>query len=73
MQRKIISALILFFAFLSLTLISQEPTKKQLKQREHNVVVDTTVVSERVPDTLLLEQKELNMKLDSLYREKSKK
>lgn len=56
---------------------SQEPTKKQLRkqkeQQEHNVVFDTTVVSSRAIDSLFLEQKNLNMKLDSLLNEKSKK
>jgi hypothetical protein len=58
-------------------LSSQEPTKKQLRERErqeqHNIVFDTVVVSSRGFDTLMMEQTELNMKLDSLYKEKLKK
>jgi len=77
MQRRTILILVGFFAFLSLTLISQEPTKKQLKEREkqqqHNVVFDTVIIVTRSPDTLMLEQMKLNMKLDSLYKEKAKK
>jgi hypothetical protein len=51
----------------------EKETKKQRKQREHNQVVDTITSSIRRVDSLYLEQRMLNMKLDSLIKEKSKK
>ena len=74
---KILKGLLLSVIFLSLISSAQDPEmeKKKKKQRElDHIVVDTTIYSiTRVPDPLLLEQKEVNTKLDSLLLEKQKK
>lgn len=61
---------------ISLTATSQEPTEKQKKGKAVSPnVVDTVTVSrsERVADTLYLEQSIVLNKLDSLIQEKQKK
>lgn len=53
-------------------LSSQEPTKKQLKKKQP--VTDTVATyNPYAVDTLLIEQKEMKLKMDSLYNEKLKK
>jgi len=64
---KILKTSLVLLLFLSLTLISQDPPKKQEPR-------DTTrTVSVRPADTLYIQQMELNMKLDSLILEKKKR
>lgn len=68
----------LFCTIILLTVNSQEPTKKQKKERKEQVpahVYDTTTVSvaKRAADTLYMEQSIVLNKLDSLIQEKQKK
>ena len=66
--------LLLCLSFLLLG--GQDPprvTKAQKKQREHVQVVDTTTKAVRRVDSLYLEQRVMNMKLDSLVEVQKKK
>lgn len=55
---------------------TQEPEKKtkkvKVKQMKY-LELDTVTISERLPDTLLIQQKMLKMELDSLLEAKKKK
>lgn len=77
MLKRTLKVLLLFMVFLALSSTAQDPkTEKEKKkqQKKDHIVVDTTTHSvESKPDPLLLEQKEINAKLDSLLKEKSKK
>ena len=77
MWKRTLKVLLLLLVFLCISSVAQDPkTEKQKKKQQEldHIVVDTTTYSvTRAPDPLLLEQKEINAKLDSLLKEKSKK
>jgi len=77
MWKRTLKVLLLLLVFLCISSVAQDPkTEKQKKKQQKldHIVVDTITHSiQRAPDPLLLEQKEINAKLDSLLKEKSKK
>ena len=78
MLKKILKGLLLLLLFLSFSSVSQDPKsekEKKKQQKEDHIVVDTTThsVGKRAPDSLYLEQRTRNIKLDSIYKEKIKK
>ena len=82
MWKNLLKVLLLFLVFLVFSSIAQDPkTEKQKKKQEkkdakqypQNVTDTATYSVESTVDPLLLEQKEINAKLDSLLKEKSKK
>jgi len=82
MWKRTLKVLLLLLVFLVCNSAAQDPkTEKQkkkqqqkdAKQHPQNVTDTTTYSVERVPDPLLLEQKKINAKLDSILLEKQKK
>ena len=78
MYKKTLIVLLLSAIFLSLTSSAQDPKveKKKKKQLEKQHIVIDTVSSTKYtfePDSLYIEQKAINAKLDSLLNEKKKK
>lgn len=51
----------------------KKETKKQKKQREHIQTSDTVAMIERVPDSLYIQQLDVNAQLDSLIKEQNRK
>ena len=77
MWKRTLKVLLLLLVFLCIHSVAQDPkTEKQKKKQQEldHIVRDTsTYIVTRAPDSLLLEQRSINLKLDSLLKEKSKK
>jgi len=82
MWKRTLKVLLLLLVFLCIRSVAQDPkTEKQKKRQQQkeekqypqNVVDTATYSVEKVPDPLLLEQKKINAKLDSILLEKQKK
>ena len=76
MLKRTLKVLLLLLVFLCISSVAQDPKtekKKKKKSEVHNVVDTSTYSVERKPDSLYMEQRIINAKLDSILLEKQKK